>query len=943
MKRMNSTFFLLFALLSFVSTSMSAQGVTGSGTACIAELNVTVAADCNWQIDRAQLTSNMLADSLWVYPHDPELTFGPGAFTGSGVAFSGGAFQFQTKFPKGRYIYELYEGDIMACWGHINIEHKLFPEPMTSTDTTDCVWAELGGLPWPTFRFSDFLNSSNCYAWPKTGDIREEVDLIMGNDELCDTLVYVRTIESDFEVDKRKRAVTLRIDTMVVPPLDTSEICLPPNWVEIECDFLPADFHDVYDVNDGKDHEEIAELFDNDNIAAYWSEERLNPATFDTSFAPYIKKEASRLLDRWVVCVEERKFDTGIDTLVQVETKDGGYVWTSVDVFEFRCSRTETRIVPFRSGAPKVEKETINDVSTGTDFGPCETYPRFGGTFRDNFIDYLPMPKGTTCNFNLKCTTWVLEGECEKLPVAMRRWELLNWCNKSVVEYNQFIKVVDTQAPRYKRNAFVYGGRTLTASIAPWTCAGELVYRPDVEDWSDYEVHVKLSEGYAEAQADKRGVVIRGLWLSASPITVEATVKDWCGNELNETFTIVVTDDVAPVAIAEDQVNVSLTGDHNSADLGVAKVYTDAIDAGSHDAGCGKVKTCLLRKDELDAPIFIGGLEFVRSQEGFTSNGGAVFTNGGERIYEAMGCDADGVVRIYITDAKGKAVVGVREVAYVVCKDYVKVCCDDDFAITGEFVQVALVVEDEAGNTSSSWADLRVENKTRPFVECNDIEVDCDFGEKYDPSGLRQPKVWDICGEKTLDFFVDEGEIDACGDGRITRTWFYEGDVICVQRIFSNGTSDFDPYSIKWPAHQDGTTIEGVRRECENKAGFRDPVIVEYFEDVAMGDALECSGEPMGEPVWCNPACALIGVNFEDETVEAGGNNEFCKKIIRRWTVIDWCTWEANGTDIDDENDSKNDQFEAVNDKWLPGPVAANVAQHEECEDCPKPSGPNAD
>ena len=68
-----------------------------------------------------------------------------------------------------------------------------------------------------------------------------------------------------------------------------------------------------------------------------------------------------------------------------------------------------------------------------------------------------------------------------------------------------------------------------------------------------------------------------------------------------------------------------------------------------------------------------------------------------------------------------------------------------------------------------------------------------------------------------------------------------------------------------------------------------------------------------GEPVWCISDCGLIGVNFEDLTVEAVGA---CKKIVRSWTLIDWCTWDPNDNAVDDENDS-GDRFTAITDEWL--------------------------
>ena len=73
----------------------------------------------------------------------------------------------------------------------------------------------------------------------------------------------------------------------------------------------------------------------------------------------------------------------------------------------------------------------------------------------------------------------------------------------------------------------------------------------------------------------------------------------------------------------------------------------------------------------------------------------------------------------------------------------------------------------------------------------------------------------------------------------------------------------------------------------------------------------EGSSAGMGIPVWCDTECGLVGFSVEADTISA---SDACLKIIRRWTIVDWCTFDANGSDIDDENDSASDSFEAVED-----------------------------
>ena len=63
---------------------------------------------------------------------------------------------------------------------------------------------------------------------------------------------------------------------------------------------------------------------------------------------------------------------------------------------------------------------------------------------------------------------------------------------------------------------------------------------------------------------------------------VTVTAIDDCGQRSVDSFYVTPVDSIAPVAIAEDQVNVTLSGDPLIAepieDRGVAKVFVDAID-----------------------------------------------------------------------------------------------------------------------------------------------------------------------------------------------------------------------------------------------------------------------------------------------------------------------------------------------------------------------------
>lgn len=53
---------------------------------------------------------------------------------------------------------------------------------------------------------------------------------------------------------------------------------------------------------------------------------------------------------------------------------------------------------------------------------------------------------------------------------------------------------------------------------------------------------------------------------------------------------------------------------------------------------------------------------------------------------------------------------------------------------------------------------------------------------------------------------------------------------------------------------------------------------------------------PYGYPyIYQNNPCAKYGISYRDEEYTFPYDTGICKKIIRRWTVIDWCTYNLNG------------------------------------------------
>lgn len=216
-------------------------------------------------------------------------------------------------------------------------------------------------------------------------------------------------------------------------------------------------------------------------------------------------------------------------------------------------------------------------------------------------------------------------------------------------------------------------------------------------------------------------------------------------------------------------------------------------------------------------------------------------------------------------------------------------CCE-----VGETVMVQFRVYDEAGNFNDCMVEVLVQDKLPPVVTCPpDKTVDC-ATDLDDLSGFGQVGVLDNC-----DYEVEESavyQIDNCGTGVIYRTFTVtdNGDQVstCTQTIYVENDAPFTEDLISWPADYH-TNI------CET--------------DIAP-DALPTIPENYGFPIFRGAACDNVMATFEDRILE--GDYPACYKILRAWTVIDWCQYNPNSNRS--EGRWEYEQFIKVTDEQLP-------------------------
>ncbi len=197
-------------------------------------------------------------------------------------------------------------------------------------------------------------------------------------------------------------------------------------------------------------------------------------------------------------------------------------------------------------------------------------------------------------------------------------------------------------------------------------------------------------------------------------------------------------------------------------------------------------------------------------------------------------------------------------------KDYEQFCCAD----IGNEVMVALLVTDSNGNSNSCMVNVVVQDKIDPVITCPpNITVDC--AEQTGIAYTGSATATDNCGTVTVTS-SDSGGVNNCGEGTITRTWRAEDaggrTVSCTQFITVQDMSPFSGASINWPADRDLSGCMGVDTDPSNPL--------------------------LGYPQYNDDACSLVAHTYDDQvfTFVDGA----CFKILRTWTVIDWCQYDEN-------------------------------------------------
>jgi len=190
-------------------------------------------------------------------------------------------------------------------------------------------------------------------------------------------------------------------------------------------------------------------------------------------------------------------------------------------------------------------------------------------------------------------------------------------------------------------------------------------------------------------------------------------------------------------------------------------------------------------------------------------------------------------------------------------------CCEE----RGQEVMVQFEVTDDQGLSNTCMVTVSVEDKLPPFITMCPADITLDCQSAYDPSITGYIEFVDNC-EVVEDGFEDSIlSENSCGEKTIRRVFTIvdaEGlKNTCAQIItLETDPSDlFNENDISWPND---------------------------IEQFGCPDDLVDNGN---EPVLNDTSCSQVASYSEDQVFTLAGA---CVKILRKWTVIDWCQYNEN-------------------------------------------------
>ena len=460
------------------------------------------------------------------------------------------------------------------------------------------------------------------------------------------------------------------------------------------------------------------------------------------------------------------------------------------------------------------------------------------------------------------CENYAFTYEDQILPICgnfakkiVRNWTGLDWCTGEILTHPQIIKIIDNDPP-----IIVCVPDSPTEDFDPsMGIAGSYFLYTDngFTCTADWTVRPPLQVFDCGSQIDGADYPFDIAYLIAD--------EDGLPPEDGE----YITDNV----VYENGVPVTIT-DLPQGQTWIQYTVTD---------DCGNSAQCLTEvtvlDDDVPNPVCVEFLVLSLGSDGCAHAGAESFDKGS---WDNCGISHFEVRRLDINDDFGP---------------YVDYCCTD---LTDAQKLVELIVYDLDGNTNTCIVEVELQN---PFgiiwdstadpvynFDCEDDMPSCDtYMDLFSAShNLEDCPLTITCdGPKVV------RELDDCGNGTYeiiyTASNGLTDDINYTVRLNYSNLDPFDPDNdVNWSALTEGT-ING----CPDEVTL-DPANV-------------------GSPSVGDTPCGLIAMTYEDQIFDDVENA--CMKVLRTWTVIDWCTYDQSNPE---ENKAEYVQVLKVNDIDLP-------------------------
>jgi len=505
------------------------------------------------------------------------------------------------------------------------------------------------------------------------------------------------------------------------------------------------------------------------------------------------------------------------------------------------------------------------------------------------------------------------EPGCSGNVKVIRTWSVIDWCNPSdlPLTFIQIIKNVDTEAPQVEAEGF-------SVSVNPWNCEADFSLPAPtlLKDSCTEDVSYTVSgPAGTTLLAPNTSANSSDFWIVfGAPQGVNVftyTASDCCGNTANAEIEVSVFDATPPVPVATANVIVNLTTngtpDENGNASGEAKVFVSSINNGSYDGCSSSVKVEIAREDDACD---------VSGNDTFNADG---HPGDGSPNPNASNYDPDGGSYVSFCCADIDQVDEVTGVEFGLVPVRMRVFDDgNNTGFYGDFVDMNgdgdVLDAGEYDNYNETWVTVRVEGKYVAGIVCPaDVTLACDM-DYTDPNMIGTATTQSLCGSESVTTSFTP-QLNACGVGFVIATYTVEGSspsISCSQRItVENPYPAFDPNGIRFP--RDLPTSPTGQIACTDDITY-DP------------------------PTWTAGPCDFIGYSESVDTFfieEGSGDSDACFKILRSFTVIDWCVYdETNG----EEGLTLGSQTIKITDKEAPVLLACEDATYDVDADCVRTS-----